>query len=73
MLDLLTVGRKFTRPARRYRSTSAVGPCPNLAANPQAAAAAAAVDRWDRQTDRWTNIRPFGHTMRTALNALNAC
>jgi len=59
MLDLLTVGPKFTRPTSRgsssYRSISAAGPSPTSAANPPAAAAA--VDRRDRQTDGQTHDR----------------
>jgi len=60
-LDRLAVGPTFMRPACRYssscRSISAAGPRQTSAANPPTAAAA--VDRWDRLTDRRTDIRPF--------------
>jgi len=55
MLGLLTVGPKFTRPARPA-AASAIDTCcprPTSAANPPVAAAA--VNRRDRQTDRRTN------------------
>jgi len=47
MLDLLTVGPQFTRPATR--AAAAAIDRPTSAANPSVAAAA--VDRRDRQTD----------------------
>jgi len=61
MLDLLTLGPEFMRPTGRaaaaaidYRSMCAVGPRPTSAANPPAAAAAA-VDQWDTETDGQTD------------------
>ena len=59
MLDLLTVGPQFTRPASRAAAAAIdrylLLPRPTSAANPSVAAAA--VDRRDRQTDGRT--RPF--------------
>ena len=53
MLDLLTVGPQFTRPASRAAAAAIdrylLLPRPTSAANPSVAAAA--VDRRDRQTD----------------------
>jgi len=61
MLDLLTVGSKFTRPARRATAAAIdrflLPAPPTAAANPPAATAA--VDRRDRQTDRRTDTRPI--------------
>jgi len=58
MLDLLTVGPKFTRPACRA-AAAAIDRylLQTHAANPPTAAAA--VDRWDRQTDGRTDTRPL--------------
>ena len=53
MLNLLTVGTKFLCHMSQnssYLLIFAVGPCPTSAANPLASAAA--VDRWNRLTDR---------------------
>jgi len=56
MLDLLTVGQKFTRLACRA-TTAAIDryllPAPDLSTKP--AGPAAAVDRLDRQTDGLTD------------------
>jgi len=87
MLDLLTVGPKFTRPTCRVAAgkrldgdrcrliagTRYPQPAPELSSKPHVAAA---VDRWERQTDRQTDgltldrFKTLPHTMRTAYSNL---
>ena len=66
MLELLSVGPKFTRLSRHAAAQLSINiscPRPTSAANPPAAAAA--VDRRDRQTD----TRPFCDAMRTTRSS----
>jgi len=71
MLDLLTAGSQFTRPACRAARAAIdryLLPRPTSAANPPTATAA--VDRRERQTDGRTDGRTLDrfmtHAMRTA-------